>query len=113
MLTDDGFALVEDLGLDDYDLGGYSLGARIVVRMLVRGATPGRAVVGGQGLHEVLGIGGGAGSFLRRAFAGPDTFHPGSPEDQAARRLRSSGEDPVALLHVFDSVVATAVEPLG
>ena len=43
VLTDDGFALLEYLGLDDYDLGGYSLGARIVVRMLVRGATPGRA----------------------------------------------------------------------
>jgi 2-polyprenyl-6-methoxyphenol hydroxylase-like FAD-dependent oxidoreductase len=41
----------------DYDLGGYSLGGRIVVRMLVRGATPGRAVVGGQGLRELLGIG--------------------------------------------------------
>ncbi len=113
VLTDDGFALVEHLGVDDYDLGGYSLGARIVVRMLVRGATPGRAVVGGQGLHEVLGIGGGAGSFLRRAFAGPDTSEPGSPEEQAARRLRSSGEDPVALLHVLDSVVATPAEPLG
>jgi pimeloyl-ACP methyl ester carboxylesterase len=125
VLTDDGLALVEHLGLDDYDLGGYSLGARIVVRMLVRGATPGRAVVGGQGLHEVLGIGGGAGSFLRRAFAGPNTFEPGSPEEQAARRLRSSGEDPAArrlrssgedpaaLLHVLDSVVATPLEPLS
>src|SRR6266540_7337683 len=27
--------------------------------------------------------------------------------------LRSSGEDPVALLHVLDSVVATPVEPVG
>ena len=43
VLADDGFALVEHLGLGDgnYDLGGYSLGARIVVRMLVRG--PSRA----------------------------------------------------------------------
>jgi pimeloyl-ACP methyl ester carboxylesterase len=113
VLTDDGLALVDHLGLGDYDLGGYSLGARIVVRMLVRGATPGRAVVGGQGLHEVLGVGGGAGSFLRRAFAGSETFEPGSPEELAARRLRSSGEDPVALLHVLDSVVATSAEPLG
>lgn len=113
VLTDDGFALIEHMGLDDYDLGGYSLGARIVVRMLVRGATPARAVVGGQGLHEVLGIGGGAGSFLRRAFAGPETFEPGSAEEQTARRLRSSGEDPVALLHVLDSVVATPLEPLS
>lgn len=113
VLTDDGFALLDQLGLYDYDLGGYSLGARIVVRMLVRGATPRRAVVGGQGLDQVLGFGGGAGSFLRRVFAGSETFEPGSAEERAAQRLRSSGEDPVALLHVLDSVVATSVEPLG
>ncbi len=113
VLTDDGFALLEYLGLDDYDLGGYSLGARIVVRMLVRGATPGRAVVAGQGLHEVLGVGGGAGSLLRRVLAGLGTFEAGSSEERAEQWLRSSGEDPVALLHVLDSVVATPVEPVG
>jgi pimeloyl-ACP methyl ester carboxylesterase len=96
VLTDDGLALVAHLGLDDYDLGGYSLGARIVVRMLVRGATPGRAVVAGQGMREVLGIGGGAGARLRRAI-----------EERAEGWLASSGEDPVALLHVLDSIVAT------
>ena len=113
VLADDGLALLEHLGLDDYDLGGYSLGARIVVRMLVRGAAPGRAVVGGQGLREVLGLGGGAGSFLRRVFAGSETFEPGSPEERGAQRLTSSGVDPVAVLHVLDSVVATPAEQLG
>ena len=113
VLTDDGLALIEHLGLDDYDLGGYSLGARIVVRMLVRGATPGRAIVGGQGLREVLGIGGGAGEFVRRVFAAPGTFEPGSREARAAEAFLSRGEDPVALIHVLDSVVATPVEPLG
>ena len=112
VLTDDGFALLEHLGLDDYDLGGYSLGARIVVRMLVRGATPRRAVVGGQGLREVLGIGGGAGSVLRRVAAGSGTFEPGSPEERTEQWLRSSGGDPAALLHVLDSVIATPVEPV-
>jgi hypothetical protein len=33
------------VGLADDDLGEYVLGARIAVRMLVRGATLGRAVV--------------------------------------------------------------------
>ena len=113
VLTDDGFALLEHFGLNtDYDLGGYSLGARIVVRMLVRGATPRRAVVGGQGLREVLGIGGGAGSVLRRVVAAPGTFEPGSPEHRIEQWLRSSDEDPVALLHVLDSVIATPVEPV-
>lgn len=113
VLTDDGLALVEHLGLDDYDLGGYSLGARIVVGMLARGATPGRAVVAGQGLRQVLGFGGGAGAFLRRIFAGTETFEPGSPEERAVQWFRSSGDDPVALLHVLDSMVATPEEALG
>jgi pimeloyl-ACP methyl ester carboxylesterase len=113
VLVDDGFALLDHLGLDDYDLGGYSLGARIVVRMLVRGATPGRAVVGGQGLREVLGVGGGAGAFVRRVFAGAGTFEPGSAEERAERWFRSAGEDPTALLHALDSVVATSAEPIG
>jgi pimeloyl-ACP methyl ester carboxylesterase len=110
VLADDGLALVEHLRLDDYDLGGYSLGARIVVRMLVRGATPGRAVVAGQGLREVLGVGGGAGAFLRRVFAAAGTFEPGSAEARSEQWLRSNGEDPVALVHVLDSIATTPVE---
>ena len=112
VLADDGFALLEHLRLDDYDLGGYSLGARIVVRMLVRGATPGRAVVAGQGLNQVIGVGGGAGSILRRVFTGAGTFEPGSPEQRTEQWLRSRNEDPVALLHVLDSIADTPVEPL-
>ena len=52
-LADDGLALIEHLGLTDYDLGGYSLGGRTVIRLLARGAAPGRAIVGGQGLEAV------------------------------------------------------------
>jgi pimeloyl-ACP methyl ester carboxylesterase len=113
VLTDDGLALVDHLGLDHYDLGGYSLGGRIVVRMLVRGATPGRAVVAGQGLRQVLGAEGGAGSFMRRILAGLGTFEPGSSEEQAEQWLRANGADPVALLHVLNSIVATPVEAVG
>ncbi len=35
VLMRDGFALIEHLGLTDYDLGGYSLGGRTTLRMLV------------------------------------------------------------------------------
>jgi len=113
VLTDDGFALLDHLGLDDYDLGGYSLGGRIVVRMLVRGATPGRAVVAGQGLRQVLGAEGGAGSFIRRVLTGLGTFEPGSPEERAEQWFRVSDVDPVALLHVLDSIAGTPVEAIG
>jgi pimeloyl-ACP methyl ester carboxylesterase len=113
ILADDGLALVDHLGLHEYDLGGYSLGARIVVRMLVRGAAPRRAVIAGQGLREVLGTGGGAGARLRPIFAGWGTFAPGSPQHRAEQWLRSVGADQVALEHVLDSLVATPAEPVG
>ena len=45
-LTMDQEALIAHLGLSNYDLVGYSLGARTAVRMMVRGARPGRAVLG-------------------------------------------------------------------
>lgn len=113
VLADDGLALLDHLGADDYDRAGYSLGARIAVRMLVRGAAPGRAVLAGQGLREVLGAGNGADSFLRRVFAGWGAFEPGSPEERAEQWLWSDRADPAALLHVLDSIVATPVQPLG
>ena len=54
VLAGGGLALAGHLGLGDGDdgLGGYSPGGRIAVRMLVRGARPGRAVVAGQGLAK-------------------------------------------------------------
>src|ERR1017187_1580015 len=81
VLADDGLALVEHLGLGDgdYDLGGYSLGARIVLRMLVRGAKPGRAIVAGQGLAKVSGPqGGGATYRVLTALADGVAIEPGS-----------------------------------
>jgi pimeloyl-ACP methyl ester carboxylesterase len=49
---------------------------------------------------------------MRRAFAGQDAFEPGSGQERAAQRLRSSGADPTALLQVLDSVIGTPVEQL-
>jgi len=53
ILADDVLALIGHLGLDDYDLGGYSMGGKLVLRVLARGARPARAVVGGQGLDAL------------------------------------------------------------
>ena len=40
-------ALIAHLGVDDVDLGGFSLGARTTARAIVDGARPGRAVLAG------------------------------------------------------------------
>lgn len=115
VLADDGLALVEHLGLSDgdYDLGGYSLGGRIVVRMLVRSAKPRRAIVAGQGLAKVSGPqGGGMNHRVLTALAAGVAIEPGSPDSRIERWISELGADPVALLHVLNSLVPTPGEAL-
>jgi pimeloyl-ACP methyl ester carboxylesterase len=113
-LADDGLALVEHLGFADggYDLGGYSLGARIVLRMLVRGARPGRAIVAGQGLAKVSGPQGEANRRVLAAVAGGAAIEPGSRDALMAQWISRLGADPRALLHVLDSLVPTPADAL-
>ena len=111
VLADDGFALVEHLGLGDgdYDLGGYSLGARIVVRMLARGAKPGRAIVAGQGLANVSGPpGGGANHRVLTALVNGIAIEPDSPDAHRAQAISKGSADPQIMLHVLDSLVPTS-----
>lgn len=112
VLADDGLALVEQLGLADYDLGGYSLGARTAMRMLVRGATPARAVVAGMGLEGITQAAG-RGGFFRRVLTNPGGFPQGSPEWRAEAFLKTVGGDPVALLHILSTFVDTPREALA
>jgi pimeloyl-ACP methyl ester carboxylesterase len=105
-LADDGLALIEHLGLTDYDLGGYSLGARTVIRLLARGATPGRAFVGGQGLDAITHTVGRGGQF-RHVFTHFGTFEPGSPEQAMEDWVTARGGDPVALVQVLDTFADT------
>jgi pimeloyl-ACP methyl ester carboxylesterase len=105
-LADDGLALVDHLGLTDYDLAGYSLGGRTVIQMLARGATPRRAVAGGQGLEAILHTAGRGGQY-RRIFSGFGTFEPGSPEQAMEDSVTDSGGDPVALTLVLDTFTDT------
>jgi pimeloyl-ACP methyl ester carboxylesterase len=123
-LTDDGLALIAELELSDYDLGGYSLGARIAARMLALGARPGRAVLGGTGLEPIVHAAGRGGIYRRilsqmEWSAAPGggsavgAFEPGSSEAQFEEYLRTSGADPVALIRVLDTFVDTPRELLA
>ena len=47
--------LVEYLSLDDYDLGGFSLGARTTVQAIGEGLRPRRAMLMGMGLQGLTG----------------------------------------------------------
>jgi pimeloyl-ACP methyl ester carboxylesterase len=112
VLADDGFALIEHLGLTDYDLGGYSLGGRTTVRMLARGARPGRAIVAGAGWDGIVNTAG-RGAHFRHILTNLGTFERGSAEWMAEAFLKTVGGDPVALLQVLDTFVDTSRESLG
>ncbi|MCL2583270.1 MAG: alpha/beta hydrolase, partial [Streptosporangiales bacterium] len=115
VLADDGLALIEHLGLraGEYDLGGYSLGGRIAVRLLARGAKPGRAVVAGQGLEKVSGPqGGGVTRRALTALADGDELPPGSPDARIAHWIAQLGVASRALLGVLDSLVPTSEDEL-
>lgn len=108
VLMRDGFALVEHLGLTDYDLGGYSLGARTVMRMLANGAAPRRAVLAGMGLGGIVKTEG-RGGFFRNVLTNLGSFRQGSPEWLSEAFLKTTGGDPVALLHILDTFVDTPI----
>jgi pimeloyl-ACP methyl ester carboxylesterase len=112
MLAGDGLALIEHLGVTGYDLGGYSLGGRTVVRILARGATPGRAIVGGQGLEAITHTVG-RGTHFRHLLSNFGTFEPGSPERAMEDWIKASGGDPVALVRVLDTFTDTPLEDLA
>ncbi len=107
VLADDGLALIAHLGLEDYDLGGYSLGARTAVRMVVRGARPRRLAISGMGLQGLLATGSRSGHF-RKVLLGLGSHERGSPEWMAEAFLKTTGADPQALLPLLDSFVDTS-----
>jgi pimeloyl-ACP methyl ester carboxylesterase len=106
VLADDGLALLEHLQLTDYDLGGYSLGARTTVRMLARGATPARAILGGMGLEGIFHTQG-RGGYFRNILTRVGQHKAGSSEWMAEAFMKTVGGDPVALLHVLDTFADT------
>ena len=105
-LTNDGHALVRHLGLTDYDLGGYSLGARTASRMLATGARPRRVIFSGMGLEGLLHTDRRADHF-RRILTNLGKHERGSPEWLAEAFLKTTGGDPQALLGILDTFVDT------
>lgn len=111
VLALDAEALIAHLALSDYDLVGYSLGARTAVRLLVRGARPGRCVLGGMGDSGVTGSAQRVAFFEDAITKGESSAFP-----QAAKAVRALMEraqvKPHAMLHVLRSQVQTPAETL-
>lgn len=114
ILADDMLALVDHLGLaaGEFDLGGYSLGARTTARMLVRGARPGRAMLAGMGLEGLLDLADRAG-FFRTVLEGAGRHEKFSAEWMAEAFLKTTKGDAKALLLLLDHFPTVPREALA
>lgn len=106
ILADDALTVVQQLGLTDYDLVGYSLGGRTSARMMVRGARPRRAVLGGMGAAGIMAAGVRAEMFRDSILNGEAAKDPRAGRYiQALIRQRGLSVD--AMLGVLDSFAPT------
>ena len=110
-LPRDGHALIEHLGLTEYDLGGYSLGARTTSRMLATGADPRRVIFSGMGLDGLTAADRRGGHF-RHILTNLGKHERNSPEWFAEAFLKTTGGDPQALLGVIDTFISTPIEQI-
>lgn len=111
VLARDGIELIDHLGLIDYDLGGYSLGARTAARMAIMGARPRKLVISGMGLRGMLDVNRRAEAF-RKVLTGLGTHERGSPAWMAEAFLKTTGADPKAMLPLLDSFVDSTEDEL-
>ncbi len=111
ILADDQFALIDHLGLTDFDLGGYSLGGRTVARILARGCRPGRAIISGMGLQGLTSAEK-RGDHFRHVLDNIGNHERGSPAWMAEAFLKTTGGDPVALRLILDTFVDTSEQEL-
>lgn len=104
-------ALIGQLGLTDFDIAGYSMGARTLVRLLARGLKPGKAIISGMGLEGLIG-GTQRADFFKRVVNQPDGWPAGSPEAFAAAFMKQNKVDTIAVGHLLDSFVSTPLAVL-
>lgn len=103
VLVKDALAVVSALGLAEFDLGGFSLGARTAVRAVLASLAPRRLVLGGMGLE-------GLDQWERRSgfFIGAiDRFEEikrGDPEYLAQQFMKTMNVDRVAARLLLGSV---------
>lgn len=92
VLASDAIALVQGLGLTDYDLGGFSLGARTSVRAVIGGLRPRRLVLGGMGLEGLAGWTGRQ-TFFLDVIARFGTIRPGDPAYLSQQFMKAMNVD--------------------
>jgi pimeloyl-ACP methyl ester carboxylesterase len=103
VLVKDARALIDHLALEDYDLGGFSLGARTALRCAVGGSSPRRLVLGGMGLEGLAGWERRAAFFID-AINRFETVKHGDPAFMAVAFMKTQRVDRVAARLLLQSV---------
>lgn len=103
VLVRDLFDFVGHLGLTDFDLGGFSLGARTCVRAVIAGLAPARLLLGGMGLAGLSGWSQRS-AFFRRAIAEFDRARPGDDVYMAVQFMKTMRVDRAAMTQLLASV---------
>lgn len=103
VLVRDLVALVEHLGVEDYDLGGFSLGARTVLHAVAKEMVdPGRLIIGGMGIAGLTNWSQRAAHFAR-VIDEFDAIPKSDPAWYAVQFLKSQKIDRVAARLLIDS----------
>lgn len=112
VLAKDLAALVAHLDLTDYDLCGFSLGARTAVRGVIAGLRPRRLVLGGMGLEGLAGWTGRS-AFFTDAIDRYDSVKPGDPAFPAVSFMKTMQVDRVAARLLLQTFTDTPPEALA
>lgn len=112
VLVRDVRALVGELGLDDFDLGGFSLGSRTAVRAVLAGLAPRKLILAGMGLEGLTGWARRGGFFLD-VIDRFGTIERGDPAYFAQAFMKTQNVDRVAARLLLQSVDDTPPEDLG
>ena len=106
ILARDVAELIAHLRVTDYDLGGFSLGARTTVQGIGEGLRPRRAILGGMG-YEALQEWARRRQFFVDAIAKADSASRGDPHWLAIQFMKTMKIDRIAaghLLNAFEDV---------
>ncbi len=104
--------LVAHLGLTEFDLGGFSLGARTSVRAVLAGMAPRRLILGGMGLAGLAGWQR-RGQFFQRALAEFETAKRGDDIWLSIQFMKTMKVDRIAASHLLESFTDTPPEALA
>ena len=102
--------LVAHLRLEDFDLGGFSLGARTTVEGVGEGLKPRRAILGGAGLEGLRNWERRKTFFLESIAMFDDKVSRTDPHWLSIQFMKSQGVDRVAAQHLLESFEDTFMD---